>query len=77
YELIWRQFVACQMVPAKYDSTTLTAQAGDFELKARGRVMRFAGWTKVLPPSSSKKDGDMSLPDIGKGEILALQQLEP
>ncbi|MEC9318555.1 MAG: type I DNA topoisomerase, partial [Pseudomonadota bacterium] len=77
YELIWRQFVACQMVPAKYDSTTLTAQAGDFELKARGRVMRFAGWTKVLPPSSSKKDGDMTLPDIGKGEVLALQQLEP
>ncbi|WP_290487348.1 type I DNA topoisomerase, partial [Idiomarina sp. UBA3162] len=77
YELIWRQFVACQMVPAKYDSTTLTAQAGDFELKARGRVMRFAGWTKVLPPSSSKKDSDMTLPDIGKGEVLALQQLEP
>ena len=77
YELIWRQFVACQMVPAKYDSTTLTAQAGDFELKARGRVMRFAGWTKVLPPSSSKKDGDITLPDIGKGEVLALQQLEP
>ncbi len=50
YELIWRQFVACQMVPARYDSTTLTATAGDFELKARGRVMRFAGWTKVMPP---------------------------
>ena len=77
YELIWRQFVACQMVPAKYDSTTLIAQAGEFELKARGRVMRFAGWTKVLPPSSSKKDGDMTLPDIGKGEILALNQLDP
>ncbi|PYE35277.1 DNA topoisomerase I [Idiomarina fontislapidosi] len=77
YELIWRQFVACQMVPAKYDSTTLIAQAGEFELKARGRVMRFAGWTKVLPPSSSKKDGDMTLPDIGKGEVLALNQLDP
>ena len=22
YELIWRQFVACQMTPAKYDATT-------------------------------------------------------
>lgn len=28
YQLIWRQFVACQMPPAKYDSTTLTVQAG-------------------------------------------------
>ena len=77
YELIWRQFVACQMVPAKYTSTTLTAQAGDFELKARGRVMKFAGWTKVMPPSGSKKDGDQILPDVGKGDTLDLQKLDP
>lgn len=76
YELIWRQFVACQMTPAKYDSTTLIATAGDFELKARGRVMRFPGWTKVMPPSS-KKDGDTNLPDLKKGDSLSLEQLEP
>jgi len=77
YELIWRQFVACQMVPARYDSTTLTATAGDFELKARGRVMRFAGWTKVMPPASSKKDGDATLPDVKKGDALQLEKLNP
>ncbi|NYY76290.1 hypothetical protein DMI70_22300 [Escherichia coli] len=49
YQLIWRQFVACQMTPAKYDSTTLTVGAGDFRLKARGRILRFDGWTKVMP----------------------------
>ncbi len=43
------QFVACQMTPAKYDSTTLTVKAGDFELKAKGRTLRFDGWTKVMP----------------------------
>ncbi|MGM0481100.1 MAG: type I DNA topoisomerase [Pseudomonadota bacterium] len=77
YELIWRQFVACQMVPAKYTSTTLTATAADFELKARGRVMKFAGWTKVMPPSKNKSDGDQLLPDVGKGDELALQNLDP
>lgn len=77
YELIWRQFVACQMVPAKYTSTTLTATAGEFELKARGRVMKFAGWTKVMPPASSKKDGDQILPDVSKGDRLDLQALDP
>jgi DNA topoisomerase-1 len=46
YQLIWRQFVACQMTPAQYDSTTLTVGAGDFRLKARGRILRFDGWTK-------------------------------
>lgn len=28
YDLIWRQFVACQMTPAQYDSSTLTVKAG-------------------------------------------------
>ncbi|XPE55645.1 DNA topoisomerase [Shigella flexneri] len=32
--------------PAKYDSTTLTVGAGDLRLKARGRILRFDGWTK-------------------------------
>ncbi len=30
YQLIWRQFVARQMTPAQYDSTTLTVGAGEF-----------------------------------------------
>ncbi|XMR41071.1 DNA topoisomerase [Escherichia coli] len=34
------------MTPAQYDSTTLTVKAGEFELKARGRTLRFAGWTR-------------------------------
>lgn len=49
YDLIWRQFVACQMPAAQYDSTTVTVMAGDYELKAKGRILRFDGWTKVLP----------------------------
>jgi len=32
YELIWRQTLACQMLPAKYDSTTLRVKAGEYEL---------------------------------------------
>ena len=35
YELIWRQFLACQMPPAQYLSTSVTVAAGDFELRAR------------------------------------------
>lgn len=77
YELIWRQFVACQMPPALYDSTTITVRAGDYELKARGRVLRFAGWTLVQPQVNSKKDEDTSLPDVQVNQRLQLLQLEP
>jgi DNA topoisomerase-1 len=78
YTLIWQQFVACQMVPAQYTSTRVDVQAGDFELRARGRVMLFDGYTKVLP-QMNKKDGeeDNILPDMKVGEVLALQQLNP
>lgn len=76
YDLIWRQFVACQMVPARYDSSTITVQAGDYELKARGRILRFAGWTRVLTPQSRKGE-DTELPAVQAGEELTLERLDP
>ncbi|MBP1395663.1 type I DNA topoisomerase, partial [Yersinia pestis subsp. pestis] len=76
YQLIWRQFVACQMPPAKYDSTTLTVQAGDFQLRAKGRTLRFDGWTKVMP-ALRKGDEDRTLPVIEVGSDLDLQKLIP
>ena len=50
YELIWRQFVACQMTPAEYLSSTLTVEVEGFELKAKGRVLKFDGYTRVMKP---------------------------
>ena len=75
YELIWRQFVACQMTAARYDVSTITVKAGDFDLKAKGRVMKFDGWTKVHPQLS--KGDDTHLPDLSVGEVLSLDKLEP
>ncbi len=75
YELIWRQFVACQMPPALYDVTNISVRAGDFELKAKGRVLRFDGWTRVQPAVKRKDEEENVLPDVKPGEILSLQQL--
>lgn len=76
YELIWRQFVACQMAPAEFTSTSVVVTAGDFELRTRGRVVRFDGFMKVLPPASSKEE-DTVLPDMKEKESLGLIKLEP
>jgi DNA topoisomerase-1 len=76
YELIWRQFVACQMVPAEFTSTSIVVEAGPFELRARGRVIRFDGFTKVLP-LQAKKDEDVTLPDIKQGEKLNVLKIDP
>ncbi|WP_110676705.1 type I DNA topoisomerase [Salinicola sp. RZ23] len=76
YELIWRQFVACQMVPAEYLATTLTIESDGFELKARGRVLKFDGYTRVMKPMA-KKDDATQLPDVDKGDRLEVVQLDP
>jgi DNA topoisomerase-1 len=75
YELIWRQFVACQMTAARYDLTTITVNADQFTLKAKGKVMQFDGWTKVQP--QWQKDKDEQLPNVSVGEQLTLEQLIP
>ncbi|MEP1446983.1 MAG: type I DNA topoisomerase [Paraglaciecola sp.] len=77
YELIWRQFVACQMTPAKYDASTIRVKAGEFELTAKGRVLKFDGWTKVQNPQRKKGDEDLLLPDVKEGEDLDLKSLDP
>jgi len=75
YDLIWRQFVACQMTPAEYLSTSITVSASDFELRTRGRILQFDGYTRVLPPAG--KDQNVALPDVQVGDVLRLRELDP
>ncbi|MFV3412538.1 type I DNA topoisomerase [Pseudomonas nitroreducens] len=76
YDLIWRQFVACQMPPAEYLSTTVSAAAGDFELRAKGRILKFDGYTKVLPQQSKPGEDDV-LPEMNQGDAMKLLKLDP
>lgn len=73
YSLIWQFFVACQMPPAKYLSSSITVSADKFELRTKGRIMQFDGYLKVMP----SKEEDLILPDVDVGQVLNLQKLEP
>ncbi|GIU15356.1 MULTISPECIES: type I DNA topoisomerase [unclassified Shewanella] len=77
YELIWRQFVSCQMTPAKYDATRLTVSAGEYELKATGRTLRFDGWTRVQTAIKKKNEEDNTLPYVAQGDAVTLKELLP
>jgi len=76
YDLIWRQFMACQMADAEFLSTSIVVANGDYELRTRGRIIRFDGFLKAAP-QSSKKDEDVALPDIQVGEDLDMKALHP
>ncbi|MGH7430077.1 MAG: DNA topoisomerase, partial [Candidatus Methylomirabilaceae bacterium] len=47
YTLIWNRFIASQMPPAVYDVTSVEIRGGRFELRASGRIQRFAGFMQV------------------------------
>lgn len=76
YELIWRQFVACQMPDAEYTSTVVLVRAGDMELRVRGRILRFDGYTRVQPPAGRKEE-ETPLPEFNVDQVLDLVQLLP
>ncbi len=78
YALIRCQFIACQMADAKFDNTTLkivTENSKDvFELRCKGRIIRFDGWMKVLKPQS---DDNIILPQVQENDPLALEKVQP
>ncbi|KPQ27715.1 MAG: DNA topoisomerase I [Marinobacter excellens HL-55] len=76
YDLIWRQFIACQMADAEFLSTSIVVANGDYELRTRGRIIKFEGFLKAAP-QSAKKDEDVALPDIKVDEVLDLKKLDP
>ena len=76
YDLIWRQFVACQMPRAEYTSSTMLVQAGRHQLRTRGRILRFDGFTRVQS-SLARGEEDVVLPDLRVGETLQRAALEP
>ncbi|TGG95705.1 type I DNA topoisomerase [Natronospirillum operosum] len=73
YDLIWRRFVACQMTPAQYLSTAITAEAGSYQLRAKGRILKFDGYTRVM--SVPRSNEDQELPDVKVGENLAVDAI--
>jgi DNA topoisomerase-1 len=73
YDLIWKFFVACQMPPARYLSSSITIAADKFELRTKGRIMQFDGYLRVMP----SKEEDIVLPEVEVGEKLRLDKLDP
>jgi len=88
YTLIWKRFVASQMVPAVYDITTARIEAKSkidkktYDFRVTGSVLRFDGFLKVYEMSEEKKADDENalanrLPKLNDGESLDLEQLFP
>jgi len=89
YTLIWRRTMACQMVPAIFDTVALEFAPGESAVDAADDAHRFRANGSVLvepgfmavyhegKDDSKDDDGDRLLPEISVGDIINLDELRP
>ena len=76
YKLIWERFVACQMVPAKWDSTTVEIKPDgvDATFKATGKTLVFKGFYLA---SGVPTSDEIVLPPLQEEQELAPVEINP
>lgn len=77
YDLIWRRFVACQMPPAQWDSTSVSVSCdtpqGAAKFTGSGRKLIFDGFMRVAGVTSD----DALLPVLQNGQPVGLLSVSP
>jgi len=84
YSLIWKRTMACQMIPAVFDTVAIELAAGaeqeGHRFRANGSVLVVPGFMAVYQEGIDDKkddDGDRLLPEITEGDIIKLEELRP
>ena len=85
YTLIWQRTMACQMVPAVFDTVTLEMAAGPdsddgHRFRANGSVLIEPGFMAVYQEGKddiSNDESDRLLPEVAEGDVISLDELRP
>jgi len=81
YRLIWERFVASQMSPAVYDTTSAEITAGKALYRASGSTLKFPGYLAAYGISGEEEDesdkDSPKLPPLKQGETLKLLAVTP
>ena len=85
YSLIWKRTMACQMVPAVFDTVAIELAAGPADdghrFRANGSILVEPGFMAVYKEgqddAGKDDDGDRLLPKIEEGDIINLDVLRP
>ncbi|MEO8945738.1 MAG: type I DNA topoisomerase [Gemmatimonadaceae bacterium] len=82
YELVWKRFMASQMAPAVFDTTTVNFDLGRYVFRATGSVVKFAGYQALYQEAREAGDGkaledEQALPAIVEGENVPVKRIDP
>ncbi len=75
YDLIWKRFVSSQMTQKKIETRVVDIEAGKYIFVARGSTVLFDGFTRIYEEVSEDDEAVASLPDVKKGQDLALKDI--
>ncbi len=73
YTLIYNRFVASQMTPAVFAVTNVEVRAAEGLFKTQGKILKFDGYRRVLPPGGKQEDA--LLPSLQDKQKLDLHDL--
>lgn len=76
YQLIWKRFVASRMSYAKYETTSIKIDTGDYRFTAAASKIIFAGYMSVYQNADDKQETDVISSSISKGEVLKTDEFE-
>ena len=81
YRLVWERFVASQMTPAVYDTTSAELEAGRTVYRASGSTLRLPGYLAVYGVAAEEEEeGEKEgakLPPLSEGEVVRLLSVTP
>ncbi len=78
YQLIWKRFVASQMAPAEYETTSVKIDVADYRYLISASKVVFEGFMSVYTQDDEEKEENNTLvKSIDSNTRLTLEQVEP
>ena len=82
YTLVWQRFMASQMAPAVFDTTTVDFDLGRYLFRATGSVIKFMGFLSLYKEAREEGEGkaledEQALPAIETGEHAPVRAITP
>lgn len=73
YQLIWKRFLASRMQPARFETTTIKIDAGDYRFSSAASKLIFEGFLSVYQTEEDEpEENDFIAKNLVEGETLSL-----
>ena len=82
YQLIWQRFMASQMAPAVFDTTTVDFDLGSYLFRSTGSVVKFQGFLALYKETREEGDSkaledEQALPFLNAGDRVPVWEVAP